>query len=238
MLSPTYLDIIPLVLANSLRAKTGNGIQAAFSATDFNKLACVSKKMHETMTAPHIDTMFWKVNGFSVFGTDFESVCSMCRQAGYSPVHLPNFYRNINIFMSAKYVQELNFSTAIGSDVNYNKTVLVSHDHAKHSITVGRSRDNDLCGLLDAGLSRSQGTVTIENGTIKYRNNSENVESFKKAHKAKHPKSAFQKICKDARLHMGDIVLIGNASLTTLRVSQKQLQYWSKTFQRHKGYRV
>ena len=201
------------------QAKTETRTRTAFSATDVNKLACVSKTMQEMTAAPHIDTLFWKVNGLFVFGVDFEAVCSMCLQAGYSPARLPNFYRNINIFMSTKYVQELNFSTAAQADRNFNNTVFVTHNHAKHSLKVGRSRENEFCGLLDAGLSRSQGAVMIENGTIAYRHDSTGVSSHVKAHDATCLNSDFQRIREVVRLHMGDVVLIGNAGLTTLRVS-------------------
>lgn len=208
---------------------------------DTRKLACVCTHLRNLVPlveSDHANNM--KKHSESVFGRVFNAICDICIQAGYSPTNMPGFYKNVNIFLSGKYAEEIELDTLpfkckqeIELDTLHGKRKEeVELDTYKRmqsitvdgmpDLTVGRSRACHFICLADPNASRKHGTIHKKDGKLVYTNTSEQNDSFLKVGGV----PGFE-VCKKKKgtdihtciLQIGDQVIITSMHFSTLRVN-------------------
>jgi len=128
----------------------------ADKSTNWDNLAYTSKAMQKKISAMQLqNSHFWEQNGKDVFGTLFLDVSQICLSAGFSPEILPDFYRNINIFLSGEYQHEFRVNTPCENEEKNDQHT----DKNDGCVRIGRSRSNDLITLRDPSMSKQHAFI-------------------------------------------------------------------------------
>jgi hypothetical protein len=183
--------------------------------------------MHTNVhTAQQQNNEHWKINGERVFGRAFKTLSHMCMQAGYNPATMSGFYMNINKILSGKYIEEIELDAPM---VGRRKIhVIKSIDESMGRLTLGRSRDNDLCTLSDSQTSKQHAMIYKDFGKLIYHNLSKNNDGWKMVDMEgksfmKVPRVTGTELSHQTELHLGDYVILARNSLSVLRVNLSSL---------------
>jgi len=129
----------------------------ADKSTNWDNLTYTSKAMQKKISAMQLqNSHFWEQNGKDVFGTLFLDVSQICLSAGFSPEILPDFYRNINIFLSGEYQHEFRVNTPWTQKGDKIDQYTDKNDSC---VRIGRSRSNDLITLRDPSMSKQHAFI-------------------------------------------------------------------------------
>ena len=126
-------------------------------STNWDNLAYTSKEMQKKISSMQLqNSHFWEQNGKHVFGNLFVDVSQICLSAGFSPRELPDFYRNINLFLSGEYKHELSVDTPWTKEGDKTDQHTDKNDAC---VRIGRSRTNDLVTIRDPSMSREHAFI-------------------------------------------------------------------------------